>query len=543
MKACQESIHVSQEAVTKTLFISQVDRYFGSYADTVVASVGELQEAQKQRECAAVSMRKRLLPSSLLMRTSRSYSDTEPDGIEHSPKRILVQRITVPKLRRIRSHSKALVLSKLQSMAKSEASSEHGGEQSTIKDVLTHVEDLQAQGHTNDNAGSDEITLLARLPIEEAMYKPLANSSMLTPIRCLDATCKLAPSHDHSQSGEFQPGDVLVKRYEILNEIERGGFGIVYRAKQIGIDRIVAIKRMRSSGNVEMSKRFLLEANIIKNLIHPNTIQLIDAGTDEHGCLYIVMEYIQGQSLRHVLDSGRCIGYERAVSIAMQVLKSMHEAHHHGIIHRDIKPSNILLREVIGEKDFVKVLDFGVAKVKSQASKLTQNGKILGSPQYISPELCKGKPAGPYSDLYALGLVFVQMVTGYSIVPSDAMQAIQCHLSDTPHYLPSWLERSPFGPVLRKALAKDYLKRYQDAKTMRDDLQKAMQSLHINGPLQSPNNKLCLEAELPLKLKPIGFMRSEKHLRMGMLVLLCLVNIILIYMLVVGLNGKSLGLV
>ncbi len=274
-------------------------------------------------------------------------------------------------------------------------------------------------------------------------------------------------------SSELSIGHVVGGRYEILSEVARGGFGIVYRARQIGIDRIVALKRLKSQNEPSAVQRFLLEANIIKNLIHPNTIQLIDAGTDRDNHLYFVMEYIEGQSLQAILNHGECISLQRAINITIQILKSLNEAHQRGIIHRDLKPSNILLRNVIGEHDFVKVLDFGIAKQTSMLTpKLTMDGKILGTPQYIAPELFSGQTPTPASDLYAIGLILATMIMGTSLVPENPMEAIKWHMTPTPSVLPNWISASPIGPFLQKAIQKDPEKRYQTALEMIVDLKK-----------------------------------------------------------------------
>ena len=220
-----------------------------------------------------------------------------------------------------------------------------------------------------------------------------------------------------ADSREIEIGKVIGNRYEILSEISRGGFGIVYRARQIGIDRVVAIKRLHTQADPASLERFSLEANIIKDLVHPNTIQLIDAGMDENH-LYLVMEYIEGQSLRELNDEEHAIEPLRALNITKQILKSLHEAHERGIIHRDIKPSNILIRNIIGEHDFVKVLDFGIAKAQFRdAPRLTECGKILGTPQYLAPELLYGDEAKPSSDIFSVALMLVEMLTGTPLLP------------------------------------------------------------------------------------------------------------------------------
>ena len=278
------------------------------------------------------------------------------------------------------------------------------------------------------------------------------------------------------ESSELSIGHVVAHRYEILSEIARGGYGVVYRARQIGIDRVVALKRLKNQNNDDVVKRFLLEANIIKNLIHPNTIQLIDAGNDEDNHLYIVMEYIEGRSLQTVLKQKEGLSLPRAVHITMQILKSLNEAHQRGIIHRDLKPSNILLREVIGEPDFVKVLDFGIAKqTRLPVPKLTMDGTILGTPQYIAPELFVGKPPSAASDIYAIGLMLAHMVIGKSLVPASMMEAARWHHSSEEAELPAWVQDMEIGSIIQKAIRKKPEERYHNVVEMMSDLNKIVQ--------------------------------------------------------------------
>ena len=277
------------------------------------------------------------------------------------------------------------------------------------------------------------------------------------------------------ESSEVPIGHVVAHRYEILSEIARGGYGVVYRARQIGLDRIVALKRLKNQNNADVVKRFLREADIIKNLIHPNTIQLIDAGNDHDNHLYIVMEYIEGRSLQTILNKQEHVDVQRAIHITLQILKSLNEAHQRGIIHRDLKPSNILLREVIGEPDFVKVLDFGIAKqMHSEISKLTQAGTVLGTPQYIAPELFVGTPPSAASDIYAIGLILAHMVIGHSLVPSGMMEAINWHYSTNEVVLPPKLMRMGIGRIICRAIRKNPAERYQNVMEMMHALQELM---------------------------------------------------------------------
>ena len=293
-------------------------------------------------------------------------------------------------------------------------------------------------------------------------------SALETPVAVSAVTARTLTPRDGST--EIEMGAIVAQRYEILSEISRGGYGVVYRARQLGVDRIVALKRLRSQQDKSVMQRFLLEANIIKSLIHPNTIQLIDAGIDAH-CQFIVMEYIEGQSLLDLLRQEGRLDIMRALHITRQVLKSINEAHQKGIVHRDLKPSNILIRNVIGEQDFVKVLDFGIAKARHRTGiQLTQDGKIMGTPRYIAPELLWGEDARPRTDIFAVGLILAEMVTGKPLLPSDPIQAARLATAKAPIPLPDWLKAAALGAVLARALNKDPEQRYQSAEEMLNDL-------------------------------------------------------------------------
>lgn len=279
-------------------------------------------------------------------------------------------------------------------------------------------------------------------------------------------------------NNKIHPGSIISGRYKLLEEIGRGGFGMVYKAQQIGLKRTVAIKLL-SERNVEdlgVCQRFVREADLTKELIHPNTIQIYDAGEDPKGTFYMVMEYLEGETLDAILRKSGAISCQRCLNITKQILKSLFEAHQKGIIHRDLKPSNIMLRKVLGERDFVKVLDFGIAKVIRDngggVRTLTKSGTILGTPRYIAPELYRDDPIGSYSDIYSLGIMMIRMITGKSVIPRDPIAAMKAHISSDPIPLPIWLENTELHAILAKATEKDYRKRYQSSFEMLQDIEK-----------------------------------------------------------------------
>lgn len=324
---------------------------------------------------------------------------------------------------------------------------------------------------------SDVVTLPARqvvpepnAPVMPEPYSPCDDSTVATVSLLENGIYSRAASFGRHSSAEIEIGSIIDGRYEILSEIAHGGYGVVYRARQMGVNRIVALKRLLSQRDPAIVQRFLLESSIIKDLIHPNTIQLIDSGIDANH-MYIVMEYIEGSSLAELLKKKEVFSPLRALKITRQILKSVNEAHQRGIIHRDLKPSNILVRNVIGEPDFVKVLDFGIAKVQNNfGAKITCEGSIMGTPQYLAPEALVQDTSHATADLFSVGLILYEMLTGKAVIPNKLQDAIVMLRAPEPIPLPAPIAKTPFEPFLRCALEKDPQRRFQTAEAMLDAL-------------------------------------------------------------------------
>ncbi len=233
-------------------------------------------------------------------------------------------------------------------------------------------------------------------------------------------------------------GELLGGRFLVLKKIGAGGMGAVYRARQEGMDRDVAVKVLLGdlTENDTVLRRFTLEALAVSRLKHPNTIQIFDYGTTPQGNPYIAMEMLEGATLHDVLRRDRPLPIRRALRIMAQVAASLGEAHGKGIVHRDLKPENIFLIDVSGNPDFVKVLDFGVAKMadsKDEKGTLTQAGSIFGTPRYMSPEQCSAQQVDHRSDLYALGVILFEMVTGVPPFNSDQpLTLLLSHVNEPP---------------------------------------------------------------------------------------------------------------
>lgn len=219
-------------------------------------------------------------------------------------------------------------------------------------------------------------------------------------------------------------GKIIGDRYRIISQLGRGGMGHIYLAEQqMGTaTRKVAIKTLQPelASDPITARRFNREAELVTRLSHPNTITFYDFGQSHDGALYIVMEYIKGESLASVLKQG-AVEPQRVLQIIEQICASLHEAHEMGIIHRDLKPENVILTQRVSQADFVKVLDFGIAKrteLDADSLKLTRAGVVLGTPPYMSPEQFAGQALDRRSDIYSLGVMTYEMLTG--VLPFSA---------------------------------------------------------------------------------------------------------------------------
>ncbi len=230
---------------------------------------------------------------------------------------------------------------------------------------------------------------------------------------------------------EMKVGDRLGD-FEVIEVAGAGGMGVVYKARQQSLDRDVALKLIREeiSSEPEYRERFLREAKLAASVDHPHVVTVYDVG-DEDGRLYLVMQWIDGKDLRQVLDSSGRLTPKRAVAIGTQLagaLDALHGAS--GLVHRDVKPANVLLREVAGE-DHAYLTDFGIAKPPEALENLTRTGSTVGTTGYLSPEQIQGQEAGPGSDLYALGCLTFEMLTGRTPFTGDNELAVRwAHAQD-----------------------------------------------------------------------------------------------------------------
>ena len=277
-------------------------------------------------------------------------------------------------------------------------------------------------------------------------------------------------------------GKVIDGRYEIQQRVGEGGMGVVYKARQMSIDRIIALKMLNQQmqGDQTWVQRFYNEAKACSRLQHPNTIRMFDFGQTQDGRLFMTMEFLDGISLRDALQRGP-IAPQRVVKILIQCCASLAEAHSIGIIHRDIKPDNVFLLNMAGSPDFVKLLDFSVAKLLEGDRMKTQAGVVFGTPQYMSPEQGRGLPLDARSDLYALGVLAFEMLSGNVPYNDDnAMTVIQMHLHGA---IPPMPDSVPYSvqAIVRRAMEKEPARRYQSAGEMMQHCQQVFAELNAGG--------------------------------------------------------------
>ena len=230
------------------------------------------------------------------------------------------------------------------------------------------------------------------------------------------AAAPVRPSSDAAAKGQLKPGSVLAERYEILQLLGQGGMGAVYKARDKELDRIVALKLIRSefAKNPEILRRFKQELILARQVTHKNVIRIYDLGQAD-GIKFITMDFVEGRDLRQLLVEKGKFPPEQAARIMLQICRALEAAHAEGVIHRDLKPHNIMLDS--GGRAYV--MDFGIAR-SAYLPGMTQTGALIGTPEYMSPEQARGEKLTERSDLFSLGVIFYELLTGKSPYPADA---------------------------------------------------------------------------------------------------------------------------
>lgn len=286
-------------------------------------------------------------------------------------------------------------------------------------------------------------------------------------------------TRDKGKSRDPLVGTVLDGRFHIDDVLGSGGMSVVYLATQTRVNRQVAIKTLKLAMDSKeiYRERFDREISLLCSLAHPHIVTVYDCIFDEEQQPFVVMDYLRGRSLEALIKEEGALDVDRFARIAVQVCSALEYAHKNGVIHRDLKPGNLVLMD--DEMDFVKVVDFGLAKLNEEGRKLTQSGELWGSPPYLSPEQCIGKTEDARSDIYSFGCVMYEMLTGKDPFHTGTTiyELIQLHVNTPP---PKMCDINPFlkmpaelEAVIFKAMAKDPKDRYQSAQDLSNAIVKA----------------------------------------------------------------------
>jgi serine/threonine protein kinase len=293
-----------------------------------------------------------------------------------------------------------------------------------------------------------------------------------------------AAQHRSSRSGrqreDLALNKVIAGRYRLEQRIGEGGMGVVYRARHVLIDRVVAVKLIRPDlrGETHLRAWMLREARAANRVDHAHIIDIHDIGETDDGELYLVMEYLQGTPLSAEIARGP-MPLQRAVDVLEQMGAALARAHDLGVVHRDLKSDNILLTTRGGRKDFVKILDFGLAAL-AHDPRLAPKGAVFGTPEYMSPEQARGESAGPQSDLYALGILFFEMLTGQLPFRSNDRDTLLEMQRTAVAPRPSSIRKDchPVAErILLRLLEKDARRRYRDGHHLLEELKALQRSL------------------------------------------------------------------
>ena len=304
-------------------------------------------------------------------------------------------------------------------------------------------------------------------------------------------------------------GQKINNRYEIVKTIGEGGMANVYLANDTILDRKVAVKILRGdlSGDEKFIRRFQREALSVSNLSHPNIVEVYDVG-EEDGNHYIVMEYIEGKTLKQLLKKRESLTLTEVIDIMTQLTDGISHAHESYIIHRDIKPQNIMIED----DGRIKITDFGIAMALN-ATQLTQTNSVMGSVHYLPPEQASGKSASIKSDIYSLGIMMYELLTGS--VPFKGDNAVEIALKHMKEKIPSIRKQDPSIPqsvenIILKAAAKNPRNRYDSAKEMHEDLLHCLDEEHANDKkitFEYPENDIDSDAPV---VTPVPKKKVEK---------------------------------
>ena len=317
---------------------------------------------------------------------------------------------------------------------------------------------------------------------------------------CPDDGANLVALPDEEVTNVQDPlvGRVLDGRYRVEEKIGEGGMGIVYRVVHTALNKVLAIKVLRGdhARDHDTVQRFIQEATSATSIGHENIIDISDFGRLPDQSVYFAMEYLEGEALTDLIERGGSVPTGEAISIVRQIASALGAAHARGVVHRDLKPDNVMLVRRGDTDKFVKVVDFGIAKVGGASSKLTRTGMVFGTPHYMSPEQAAGQSVDQRTDIYALGVIMYEMFTGKVPFDADTFMGILTKHMFEPPLRPSETGRAlgAIEEVILKALAKKPEDRYQKMDELIGDLTRVASGGEIaigNRPGVKPPNNLA----------------------------------------------------
>jgi serine/threonine-protein kinase len=308
----------------------------------------------------------------------------------------------------------------------------------------------------------------------------------MTRASALEAAAQSASSSDSMQidrrlsdSNAAWLGKVVDGRYRVVEVIGRGGMGVVYRVEHLRMGKVAAMKVLHRdlAGDPEVISRFEREAAAVSKLHHPHTVQVFDFGT-ANGALYLIMEYVRGLDMAHIIQRDGPMPWSRAAPLLAQVCGALQEAHELGIVHRDLKPENVLITRTAGGRDYAKVLDFGLAKLeqRQEPTSETDRQQIVGTPYFMSPEQIRGDVVDARSDIYSFGALMFELITGDHLFSgSTAVGVLTKHLTADPDAPSNRAPKLGIDPrvdqICLKCLAKDSSQRWRSAAELAEEIE------------------------------------------------------------------------